>query len=209
MTTTTPATTAAPTAEITAWTELIVITITDAPPFDLPTLGAFGGYGDMPDPGQTLNLDDVTPYQFTVGRVEVEIGESEIIGYAAFPKGSSIVWRGVTDASEDHRKITDHGVHRKHWPAWLTDLVDQTIARHDPRAELPEACPDCGSVELSWAHTTLVTGGARRDGYLRAADVTALFELRCDSCTRAVGTMTADQAVEAMNVAGRPLLVHR
>lgn len=208
MTTTPPATTAAPTAEITAWTELIVITITDAPPFDLPTLGAFGGYGDMPAPGTTLNLDDVTPYQFTVGRVEVEIGESEIIGYAAFPKGSSIVWRGVTDATEDHRKITDHGVHRKHWPAWLTDLVDQTIARHDPRAELPETCTNCGGVELSWAWTPTARDGIA-DGRLRTGDVYPLFYLSCDGCSETVGNVDADQIVDAMNIAGRPLLVHR
>ena len=202
-------TTTAPAAEISAWSELITITITDAPPFDLPTLGVFGGYGEMPAPGETLNLDDVKPYPFTVGRVEIEIGESEILGYAAFPKGSVINWRGVTDATEDHRKISDHGVHRKHWPAWLTDLVDQTIARHDPRAELPETCPNCGSVELSWAWTPRARDGIA-DGRLRTGDVYPMFYLSCNPCSETVGNIDADQIVDAMNIAGRPLLlVHR
>jgi hypothetical protein len=190
-TTTTTATVAAPSAQLTSWTETIVITVTDAPPFDLPTLGYFSGYGELPAPGEVLKPGDLTPYAFTVGRVEIEIDSSEILDYAAFPAGGTASWRGVDDHSEDHRPVATRGVHRKHWPEWLGTLVDDTLGGNDPRAKVPVECTNCGSDQLSWG--------------LQLADVGVVFALGCDECPETVATLSAAEVAAAMNIAHRPL----
>jgi hypothetical protein len=202
--TTEPATVAAPTAQVTAWTETVVITITDAPPFDLPTLGYFSGYGELPAHGEVLKPGDLTPYAFTVGRVEIEIADGAITDQGAFPAGGSAAWRPVRDQSEEYRRVDSRGVHRKHWPAWLAELVDRTLGKHDARAGLPEECTNCGSRLLSWTVAPSRTGTGVGDGRLRLVDVTSVFALGCDECSETVATLSADEVTAAMNTAHRP-----
>lgn len=59
-------------------------------------------------------------------------------------------------------------------------------------------CPECGSEDLFWSHTSIVASNGVVDGRLKSNEVESLFIQGCEFCSETVQTLTADEIVEIL-----------
>lgn len=192
-TATVPEATRSPSAEATGWTLGVTIDLTDALPFDLPTLGHFGGIGRFKEGSLTeVDPDYIRPYSFTPHTVRIQITDGRITDQAAYTD-EGLIWHTRTDGCQKRRDVYRDGVHRVHWPDWLTTLVDRELFFYEPR------CRACGSELLSWQWSPVNSSGVV-DGRLRASEVQSLFHLGCGECSSTVIVLDSDAVARVLDL---------
>lgn len=52
-------------------------------------------------------------------------------------------------------------------------------------------CPECGSLEITW-HSDAKNNGSSQDGLIKMDEVTPIFFLGCNECSKTINVVTGD-----------------
>jgi hypothetical protein len=84
-------------------------------------------------------------------------------------------------------------------------VLQELLLSTTPPADKPEgeACPECGSTDVSW-HCHTKVNGAAPDGRLRAHEVDAIFVLGCNYCSETIDIKTSEEIAASLTRPAAP-----
>lgn len=107
-------------------------------------------------------------------------------------------------AYDDLRAGYETAIGNVYQPATPANLEPNRVAKQKTLPGGLQACPDCGSTELSW-DTTVVNKTGAPQGRLRTNEVGGVFYLGCDHCSATVWVIDSSEVAKFLNTCRQKL----